>query len=73
MRWLIVPTMLLAAVPLKDCGMVKVKGPKTEACPEGVYLVTYDESQNPPVVSYACEKPAPVPTPTPDCGPGACW
>lgn len=69
-RWLAIPTFALAvAVPLKDCGTVKVQGPKTKECPEGVYVVTADREQNPPVVSYRCEKPvtpSPSPSPCPD-------
>lgn len=65
MRWLIGVAMLAAAVPLKDCGTVKVDGPKTAQCPEGRYVVTYDQTQDPPVVSYACEKPAPSASPVP--------
>jgi hypothetical protein len=74
MRWLIVPTMLLAAaVPLKDCGTVKIDGPKTAECPEGRYIVTADQTQDPPLVSYRCEKPKPTPTPTPACPEGQVW
>jgi hypothetical protein len=64
LAWLAIATMA-AAVPLKDCGTVKVDGPKTPQCPEGRYIVTYDESQNPPLVNYRCEKPAASPSPGP--------
>jgi hypothetical protein len=70
MRWLLIPLAVMAvAVPLKDCGTVKVNGPKTAQCPEGVYLVTADQSQSPPVLSYQCEKPAPSPSTPPSADP----
>lgn len=70
MRWLLISAMLMAAVPLEQsCRTVKVNGPKTKDCPEGVYIVTADQEQNPPVLSYRCEKPAPSPSVSPSVPP----
>ncbi len=64
---------LAQAVPVEKCGSVTVDGPKTEACPKGVYLVTVDRSVTPPHVSQVCKEPATPesPGPSPSAAPSA--
>jgi hypothetical protein len=67
------PVLLVPGCPSR----VIVDGPKTAQCPEGRYLVSADETKDPPEVSYKCQKPtstasaAPEPSAAPSASPSA--